>query len=102
MGFMDKMKQAKDMYGNMKKIQQELDKIEADGFSKNRLISVTVKGNHKIVAIKIDDQLQNSDLRDIEKDIVFACNDAMSKIEKEIKSKMGNMMNMPGGPKLPF
>ena len=22
--------------------------------------------------------------------------------EKEIKSKMGNMMNMPGGPKLPF
>lgn len=102
MGFMDKMKQAKDMYGNMKKIQQELDKIEVDGFSKNRLVSATVKGNHKIVAIKIDDQLQNSDLRDIEKDIVFACNDAMSKIEKEIKSKMGNMMNMPGGPKLPF
>ena len=102
MGFMDKMNQAKDMYGNMKKIQQELDKIEADGFSKNRLISVTVKGNHKMVAIKIDDQLQNSDLRDIEKDIVSACNDAMSKIEKEIKSKMGNMMSMPGGPKLPF
>ena len=102
MGFMDKMKQAKDMYGNMKKIQQELDKIEADGFSKNRLVSATVKGNHKIVAIKIDDQLQNSDLREIEKDIVFACNDAITKIEKEIKSKMGNMMNMPGGPKLPF
>ena len=32
MGFMDKMKQAKDMYGNMKKIQQELDKIRVDGF----------------------------------------------------------------------
>ena len=26
MGFLDKMKQAKDMYGNMKKIQDELDK----------------------------------------------------------------------------
>ena len=34
MGFMDKMKQAKDMYGNMKKIQQELDKIQVEGFSK--------------------------------------------------------------------
>ena len=31
MGFMDKMKQAKDMYGNMKKIQQELDKIQVKG-----------------------------------------------------------------------
>ena len=38
MGFMDKMKQAKDMYGNMKKIQQELDKIQAEGQSKNKLV----------------------------------------------------------------
>ena len=102
MGFMDKMKQAKDMYGNMKKIQQELDKIQVDGFSKNKLVIVTVKGNHQISDIQIDDQLQSSDLREIEKHILYACNDAMSKVETEIKSKMGNMMNMPGGPKLPF
>tara|TARA_B100001564_G_C20602551_1_gene653453 strand:+ start:145 stop:453 length:309 start_codon:yes stop_codon:yes gene_type:complete len=102
MGFMDKMKQAKDMYGNMKKIQQELDKIQVDGFSKNKLVIVTVKGNHQISDIQIDNQLQNTDLKEIEKNILYACNDAMSKVEKEIKSKMGNMMNMPGGPKLPF
>ena len=102
MGLMDKMKQAKDMYGNMKKIQQELDKIHVEGFSKSKLISVVVKGNHQIVSIKIDDQLQNTDLREIEKQTLQACNDAISKVEKEIKSKMGNMMNMPGGFKLPF
>ena len=102
MGLMDKMKQAKDMYGNMKKIQQELDKIQVDGFSKNKLVIVTVKGNHQISDIQIDNQLQNTDLKEIEKNILYACNDAMSKVEKEIKSKMGNMMNMPGGPKLPF
>ena len=102
MGFMDKMKQAKDMYGNMKKIQQELDKIQVDGFSKNKLVIVTVKGNHQISDIQIDNQLQNTDLKEIEKNILYACNDAMSKVEKEIKSKMGNIMNMPGGPKLPF
>ena len=102
MGFMDQMKQAKDMYGNMKKIQQELDKIQAEGQSKNKLVSVVVKGNHQIQSIKIDDQLQNSDLRETEKHVLYACNDAMSKVEKEIKSKMGNMMNMPGGFKLPF
>ena len=42
MGFMDKMKQAKDMYGNMKKIQQELDKIQVEGFSKSKHVTVTV------------------------------------------------------------
>jgi len=102
MGFMDKMKQAKDMYGNMKKIQQELDKIQVEGFSKSKHVTVTVKGNHQIASIKIDDELKNTDLREIEKQTLYACNDAMSKVEKEIKSKMGNMMNMPGGFKLPF
>ena len=102
MGFMDNMKQAKDMYGNMKKIQQELDKIQVEGFSKSKLVSVVVKGNHQIVSIKIDDQLQNMDLRELEKQTLYACNDAISKVEKEIKSKMGSMMNMPGGFKLPF
>ena len=38
MGFMDKMKQAKDMYGNMKKIQQELDKIQVEGFSNQNML----------------------------------------------------------------
>ena len=99
---MDNMKQAKDMYGNMKKIQQELDKIQVEGFSKSKLVSVVVNGNHQIVSIKIDDQLQNTDLRELEKQTLYACNDAISKVEKEIKSKMGSMMNMPGGFKLPF
>ena len=89
-------------YGNMKKIQQELDKIQVEGFSKSKLVSVVVKGNHQIVSIKIDDQLQNTDLRELEKQTLYACNDAISKVEKEIKSKMGSMMNMPGGFKLPF
>ena len=102
MGFMDKMKQAKDMYGNMKKIQQELDKIQVEGFSKTKQVSVIVKGNHQVVSIKLDDQLQNTDLREIEKQTIYACNDAISKVEKEIKSKMGNRMNMPSGFKLPF
>jgi len=48
MGFLDKMKQAKDMYGNMKKIQQELDKIECSGSSCSGKIIAVVKGNHHI------------------------------------------------------
>ena len=59
MGIMDKMKQAKDMYGSMKKMQQEVDKILVEGSIKNHLITVMVNGKHEIVSIKIDDQLQN-------------------------------------------
>ena len=52
MGIMDKMKQAKDMYGNMKKMQEEVDKIVVESSSRNKLITVAVKGNHQILSIK--------------------------------------------------
>ena len=100
MGFLDKMKQAKDMYGNMKKIQQELDQIECSGSSCDGKIMAVVKGNHHIKSIKIDDSLKSSS-SNLENLIVEAINDGHKNVEKEIKSKMGNMMNM-GGMKLPF
>ena len=102
MGLKDKMKQAKDMYGNMKKIQEEVDKIQVTGFSKNNEVSVTVTGKHRITDIKITNKLNNIDLKVIEKHTLDACNEALSKVDKEIKSKMGSMMNLPGGFKLPF
>lgn len=101
MGLMDKMKQAKDMYGNMKKIQQELNKIQVTGKASNNLVTVIAKGNHSIISIKIDDSLSNN-TRDLEKHILDACNDALTKVDQEIKTKMGGLMNMPSGFKLPF
>ena len=74
MGFLDKMKQAKDMYGNMKKIQQELDKIECSGSSCGGKITAVVRGNHHIKSITIDDSLKSSS-SNIEKFIVEAIND---------------------------
>ena len=100
MGFLDKMKQAKDMYGNMKKIQQELDKIECNGNSCDGKIIAVVKGNHHIKSITIDDSLKTTS-SNLENLIVEAINDGHKNVDKEIKSKMGNMMNM-GGMKLPF
>ena len=45
-----------------------------------------IKGNKKI----------------LEDYLIAACNDAMNKLEKETKAKMGSVMNLPGGMKLPF
>ena len=44
------------MYGNMKKIQEEVDKIQVTAFSKNNEVSVTVTGKHRLADIKITDK----------------------------------------------
>ena len=102
MGILDNMKQAKDMYSNMKKAQQEIEKIEIAGQSANGSVTVSINGNHMITNIQIDESIKNGNHQNMEKLIIAACNDAMVKAEKEIKRKMGSMMNIPSGFKLPF
>ena len=102
MGILDNMKQAKDMYGNMKKAQQEIEKIEITGQSANGSVTVSINGNHMITNIQIDESIKNENHQNMEKLIIVACNDAMVKVEKEIKRKVGSMMNLPSGFKLPF
>ena len=102
MGILDNMKQAKDMYSNMKKAQQEIEKIEVSGESADGSVTVSVNGNHMITNIKLDESIKNGNHQNMEKLIIAACNDAMVKVEKEIKRKVGSMMNLPSGFKLPF
>ena len=102
MGMFDKMKEAKNMYSNIKKAQNEINKIKVEGTAGAGAVSVTVKGNHQIVSIKIDDDTQKGNKKILEDYLVAACNDAMNKLEKETKDKMGSVMNLPGGMKLPF
>ena len=102
MGILDNMKQAKDMYSNMKKAQQEIEKIKITGQSANGSVTVSINGNHMIANIQIDESIKNENHQNMEKLIIVACNDAMVKVEKEIKRKVGSMMNLPSGFKLPF
>tara|TARA_Y100001970_G_scaffold61242_1_gene78170 strand:+ start:581 stop:880 length:300 start_codon:yes stop_codon:yes gene_type:complete len=99
MSFLDKMKQAKDLYGNMKKVQAEIAKIKCEGKSKNAEVKVVVDGNHIMLNLLIDSSLKNDQF--LSNLIIEACNDAHSKVDKEIKSRMGNMIGA-GGMKLPF
>ena len=47
MGMFDKMKEAKNMYSNIKKAQNEINKIKVEGTAGAGAVSVTVKGNHR-------------------------------------------------------
>tara|TARA_B100001057_G_scaffold228719_1_gene228985 strand:- start:768 stop:1076 length:309 start_codon:yes stop_codon:yes gene_type:complete len=102
MGMFDKMKEAKNMYTNIKKAQEEINKIRVDGIAGAGAVKVTVKGNHQIVNIEIDDDTYHGNKKILEDYLIAACNDAMNKLEKETKDKMGSAMNLPAGMKLPF
>ena len=102
MGMFDKMKEAKDMYSNIKKAQDEINKIKVEGVAGAGAVKVTIKGNHQITSIEIDENSYQGNKKILEEYIIAACNDAMNKLEKETKDKMGSAMNLPGGMKLPF
>ena len=102
MGMFDKMKEAKDMYSNIKKAQDEINKIEVEGIAGAGSVKVIVKGNHQILSIQIDDTSHAGNKKILEDYLIAACNDAMNKLDKETKNKMGSVMNLPGGMKLPF
>ena len=102
MGMFDKMKEAKDMYSNIKKAQDEINKIEVEGIAGAGSVKVIVKGNHQILSIQIDDTSHTGNKKILEDYLIAACNDAMNKLDKETKNKMGSVMNLPGGMKLPF
>jgi len=102
MGMFDKMKDAKNMYSNIKKAQDEINKIKVEGNAGAGSVKVTVKGNHQIINIEIDESAHLGNKKILEDYLIAACNDAMNKLEKETKEKMGSVMNLPGGMKLPF
>ena len=102
MGMFDKMKDAKNMYSNIKKAQNEINKIKVEGSAGAGAVKVVAKGNHQIVSIEIDNDAHTGNKKILEDYLIAACNDAMNKLEKETKDKMGSAMNLPGGMKLPF
>ena len=98
----DKMKDAKNMYSNIKKAQNEINKIKVEGSAGAGAVKVVAKGNHQIISIEIDNDAHTGNKKILEDYLIAACNDAMNKLEKETKDKMGSVMNLPGGMKLPF
>jgi len=87
------MKQAQNLQKDMVKVKEEIDKKEFTGES--ALVKVVATGNKKIVRIEISNQneLSADDLEILEDMIVVAVNDAFTKIDKELESKMGRFGN---------
>lgn len=102
-GMEQMLKQAQKMQADMQKAQQELATLEVAGESGAGLVKITMNCRHDVVAVVIDPQTMDD--REMLEDLVAAAvNDAVRKVEKLSKEKMGGLMgglNIPGM-KLPF
>ena len=91
------LKQAQKMQGDITKAKQEIDNALFTG--KSSLIEVEMNGKKELKRVTIDRNcsLDQDDYEMLEDMILLAVNDATSKIDKEIESKLGSFASgMPG------
>jgi DNA-binding YbaB/EbfC family protein len=76
------MKQAQSM---QQKMQKEMDELIVDASAGGGVVTVQMKGNHEIVALKIDPEA----VKDM---ILAAINEANRKVDEAMKGKLGGML----------
>lgn len=104
-GFSDIMKQAQQMQGNLKKVQDEIARSEVTGEAGAGLVKVTMTGRHDVKKVQIDRSLPDDDLEMLEDLIAAAVNDANRRVEDMTRAKMSELtagLNLPPGFNLPF
>ena len=103
--FTNLIAQAKKMQEKMKETQEALKKIEVEGISGGKAVSVTMNGNGELKKISLEDTLLKESKEIVEDLIVAAHNDAKSKLKKKTTeeiSKVTGGIDLPPGFKLPF
>jgi len=96
---MGMMKQAQQLQERMQKLQAELEALEVEGQSGAGLVKVTLNGKGEMRRLKIDPTLMKPEETEILEDLVIAAfQDAKSKVEGAIQSKM---QEIAGGLPLP-
>jgi len=99
------MKQAQKMQEDMKKAQEEVANMEAEGQAGGGMVKVLMNGRHELRKVELDDSLMSDDKEMIEDLLAAAVNDAVRKIEQQSAERMSSVtagMNLPAGMKLPF
>lgn len=99
------MRQAQKMQEDMKKAQEEVANMEAEGQAGGGMVKVLMNGRHELRKVELDDSLMSDDKEMIEDLLAAAVNDAVRKIEQQSSERMSSVtegLNLPGGMKLPF
>jgi hypothetical protein len=88
------MQQAKLMQD---KLQQEIALIQVDATAGGGMVTARMDGQKNLLSIKIDPEVAG-DVEMLQDMVVAACNEAVKKVDEQVKAKMGGML---GGMGLP-
>jgi DNA-binding YbaB/EbfC family protein len=90
------LKQAQKLQKDMMQTQEKINESEFEG--KSSAVTVKMNGKREVLDVKINlDSIDSDDVELLQDMVMVAFNDVLSKIEKEIESKMGAYTNgMPG------
>ena len=99
MDIMKMMKQAKELQSRMKATQDELAKKEFTGSSGGGSVSVSVKGDFSVSAVKIKPEVLKENDHELLEDLVFSAMsqaiESAKSVSQEEMGKLSGMMNLP-------
>ena len=94
------MKQAQKMQAELQKIQEEAENYTAEGSAGGGMVKIVANGKNHIVSAAIEREVVNpEDIEMLQDLIVAAANDALQKVQENLKSKMAGLtggLNIPG------
>jgi len=75
------------------KMAKEMEELRVDASAGGGVVTVEMKGNHEIIALKIDPEaVKDGDTEMLGDLIVAAINEANRKVDEAMKGKLGGMM----------
>jgi nucleoid-associated protein EbfC len=84
------MKQAQQV---QEKMQREMEEMRVEASAGGGVVSVTMKGNHEIISLKIEPEIvSENDLEMLQDMVVAAINEANRKCDEAMKGKLGAML----------
>ncbi len=92
------MKEAQKMQQRMQEAQQQLSELTVTGESGGGMVKIKMNGRHDVLEVKINPSLMEEDKEMLEDLVAAAINDAVRKIEKASKEKIGQLtagLNIP-------
>jgi hypothetical protein len=93
------MQQAQAMQKELEKANEQINATEFEGSASNGLVKVTINGENKVLAVKIDPSILNpEDVEMIEDLVMIAVNDAIEKADELKKDRFGSMASAMGLP----
>jgi DNA-binding YbaB/EbfC family protein len=94
------MKQAQKMQEQLQKVQSDAEQYTAEGSAGGGVVKITANGQNRLLSVAIDKQCVNPDDVEMLQDLVLvAANDALQKVQENLKSQMSKItggMNIPG------